>query len=45
MCAWRGGEMEVDITDISTSDKLNINLSEVGGSYLFGGRIPVSVDD
>lgn len=37
--------IKIDLSDISTSDKLNINVEEVGGSYIFGGALPVEMED
>lgn len=38
-------EIEVDITSISTSDELDVNIDEIGGGYVsHGGPISVEMD-
>jgi hypothetical protein len=36
------GTVDVDITDISTSDELDVNVEEVGG-YSTYGKVPVEI--
>jgi hypothetical protein len=36
--------ISIDIQDISTSDKLNVNLKEVGGSFIYNA-IPVEIEE
>lgn len=38
-------EIDVDITSISTSDELDVNIDEIGGGYVsHGGPISVEMD-
>ena len=38
------GTIDVNITRISTTDELDVNIDEIGGGYLsHGGPIPVSI--
>ena len=38
-------EMDVNITGISTSDELDVNIDEIGGGYVsYGGPISVEID-
>lgn len=39
-----GGTIDVNIVDINTSDKLGVNIAEVGG-YSFSGKIPVVIKE
>lgn len=36
--------ISIDITDISTADKLKVNLEEVGGSYIYNA-FPVEIEE
>jgi len=37
-------ELRVDIHGVSTSDELPVNIDEIGGSSVFGNKLPVTID-